>query len=81
MLGTLEADQKVDWKRYIKPLVYAYNCTPHEVSPYEFMFGRKPRLPTDSVFQQATDEVSAAANMPKDEYIQDLQETTSVPER
>ena len=30
MLGTLENEQKTDWKKYINSLVYAYNCT-HKV--------------------------------------------------
>ena len=56
MLGTLEKEQKKDWKKYINSLVFAYNCIPHTsttVSPYELMFGRKPRLPIDSVFEKA----------------------------
>ncbi|KAK3085220.1 hypothetical protein FSP39_000156 [Pinctada imbricata] len=53
MLGTLEEDQKKDWKNYISPLVHAYNCTRHDstgVSPYLLMFGREPRLPIDISF-------------------------------
>lgn len=43
MLGTLEHEQKADWKKYINHLVFAYNCIPHEttrVSPFEIMFGK-----------------------------------------
>lgn len=50
MLGTLEPNQKSDWKRYIGPLVHAYNCTRHEstgFSPFSLMFGRDPHLPVD----------------------------------
>jgi transposase InsO family protein len=56
MLGTLENWQKPDWKKYIDPLVFAYNCTPHEstkVSPFELMFLRKPKLPIDAMFELA----------------------------
>jgi len=74
MLGTLEEDQKRDWKKYVNSLVYAYNCTPHEatrVSPYELMFGRKPNLPIDTMFEKAKDE---STNKSTQEYIEDLQE-------
>ena len=50
MLGTLDPDQKSDWKKYIPSLVHAYNCTRHDstgFSPYELMFNRQPRLPVD----------------------------------
>jgi transposase InsO family protein len=53
MLGTLEQDQKKDWKAHISFLVHAYNCTPHEstnYSPYSLMFGRDPYLPVDIAF-------------------------------
>ena len=50
MLGTLETDQKVDWKTYVAPLVHIYNSTQHDTtgfSPYFLLFGREPRLPID----------------------------------
>ena len=50
MLGTLEDHQKGDWKQFVKPLVYYYNCIPHEttrMSPYELL------LPVDLVFEKA----------------------------
>lgn len=52
MLGTLEQDQKSDWKTHIGSLVHAYNATKHETtgfSPYFLMFGRDPTLPVDLV--------------------------------
>ena len=74
MLGTLEQDQKKDWKKYVNSLVYAYNCTPHEttgVSPYELLFGRKPNLPIDTMFEKSKEE---SGNKSTQEYIQDFQE-------
>lgn len=53
MLGTLEQDQKSDWKTHIGSLVHAYNATKHETtgfSPYFLMFGRDPTLPVVLVF-------------------------------
>ena len=51
MLGTLEDDQKTDWKSYVPPLVHAYNSTRHESTgylPHYLMFGRHPRLAADA---------------------------------
>ena len=54
MLGTLQEDQKKDWKSFVKPLVHAYNATKHEstgFSPFYLMFGRNPRLALDVVMK------------------------------
>lgn len=72
ILGTLEEEQKVDWKKYVHHLVYAYNCTPHEstrVSPFELMFKRKPKLPIDAVFHQANENTYSKTT---DEYNDDI---------
>ena len=53
MLGTLDSNQKKDWKSHVAGLVHAYNCTRQtttEFSPYFLMFGRSPRLPVDIAF-------------------------------
>ena len=71
MLGTLEPDKKPDWKKYFPSSTYAYNCNKHEttkMSPHELMFGRKPRLPIDSMFDTP---VQAVSNTTKD-YIEAL---------
>jgi hypothetical protein len=61
MLGTSETSRKSDWKKHIPILVYAYNSTRHEstkISPFELMLRCKAKLPIDSMFQQATDEIT-----------------------
>ena len=72
MLGTLENDQKSDWKSHIPSLVHAYNCMPQETtghSPYYLMFGREPKLPVDIAFGLDS------GNQPsKTRYIEELQE-------
>lgn len=53
MLGTLKDKEKTYWCDFVKPLTHAYNCTKNDVtgfSPYELMFGRRPRLPVDIAF-------------------------------
>lgn len=69
MIGTLKPDQKQDWKKYLPSLVFAYNSTKHEstkFSSFELMFGRKPKLPIDSMFESAMEEPNNT------EYLQDL---------
>lgn len=73
MLGTLETDQKKNWKHYIAPLVQAYNCIKHEstgFSPYMLFFGREPRLPVDLAFtlDNGTNDKPSYS-----EYVQELQ--------
>lgn len=72
MLGTLEPDKKSDWRKYLPSLTYAYNCTKHEttkISPHELMFGRKPKLPIDSLFDTPVQDNSSKTTK---EYIKDL---------
>ena len=73
MLGTLTSDEKTDWKQYVDWLVHAYNCTPHEttgVTPQQLLFGTKPKLPIDHVFNWSED----AQEKPAQEYVVDIQE-------
>ena len=53
MLGTLNQQQKSEWRKYVKPLTHAYNCTVNETTgftPYFLMFGRHAKLPIDIAF-------------------------------
>ncbi|XP_061593076.1 uncharacterized protein LOC133457765 [Cololabis saira] len=74
MLGTLDNKDKSHWRDYVKPLAHAYNCTKHEVtgfSPYELMFGRKPRLPVDLAFELPVNDQS----MSHSQYVQNLKDS------
>jgi len=72
MLGTLDENQKADWKKYVPALTHAYNCTTSDVtgySPYYLMFGRHPRIPVDIEFGLNKDEQDC---MPYPEYVSAL---------
>ena len=59
MLGTLDSDQKKDWKRHIGAIVHAYNATRHTStghSPFYLMFGRQACLPVDLLFEDPENE-------------------------
>ena len=54
MLGTLNPEQKKDWKSHVPAMVHAYNCSKNAAtgfSPYYLLFGREPRLPVDVEFE------------------------------
>ena len=73
MLGTLDTEEKKDWKQYVAPLVHAYNCIKHEstgFAPYLLLFGREPKLPIDVAFGIAKDDSN---NQAYTEYVTDLQ--------
>ena len=73
MLGTLDTEQKKDWKQYVAPLVHAYNCSKHEskgFTLYLLLFGREPKLPIDVAFGIDKDDSNYQAYT---EYVADLQ--------
>ena len=72
MLGTLREKEKSHWRDYVKPLTHAYNCTKNDVtgfSPYELMFGRRPRLPVDIAFGLP---VQGGASKSHSQYVKNL---------
>ena len=71
MFGTLDPDQKANWKNHIGSLVHAYNCTKHDstgFSPCYLMFGRHPRITVDLALGREHEVVHVAA----DHYIANL---------
>ena len=72
MLGTLPEDKKSVWKKYVAPLVHAYNSTKNDAtgfSPYFLMYGRHPKLPVD-IFLGL--EPRESANRTQGEYAKQL---------
>ena len=72
LLGTLATEQKRDWKRYIGPLVHAYNSMRQDTTgqtSYYLMFGSQPRLPVDIAFglQQDTEKKKSMSS-----YVADM---------
>ena len=54
-------NQKISWSKHVNKMLFAYNCTKHEAiefSPFELLFGRKPKLPLDIIFGDAQTPVS-----------------------
>lgn len=50
----VEQNQK-NWPDYVQALTFAYNASEHSVthmSPFEFVFNRKPRLPIDNLLNR-----------------------------
>ena len=73
MLGTLEADQKKNWKAHVPTLVHAYNSTRHETTghtPHFLMFGRHPRLSIDAFLGIEPD--SSSSRKDHSEYVSNL---------
>ena len=73
MLGTLQLNQKRDWKSFVGPVVHAYNCTRHSstgYAPFFLLFGREPRLPVDLAFGLDINQ----KKQPRSKYVKDLRD-------
>ena len=72
LLGTLQENQKSDWKARVPTLVHAYNATFNDstgFSPYFLMLGRHPRLATDAFLGLNSDSLNSTYQT---EYIRKL---------
>ena len=72
MLGTLEEEQKKNWKNHLASVQYAYNTTVHAstgYAPFYLLFGRHPRLVGDIILDINHDQVY------KSEYISAVRES------
>ena len=55
MLRTMTESQTSNWKNHVNKMTFAYNSTRNDAtgfSPFELLFGRKPRLPIDIIFEK-----------------------------
>ena len=76
MLRTLSSEEKQNWRDHLNKVVHAYNCMRQAAtgySPFDLLFGRSPRLPTDVAFGPQNGEDGVAAIAPED-YAQKWQE-------
>lgn len=75
MLRTLTIEQKQNWKKYVGPMVHAYNSLRQETTghtPYFLMFGRQPRLPVDISFGLDNTKQTNGEKQPMSSYVSDL---------
>jgi hypothetical protein len=78
MLGTLESNQKKDWKSHVAGLVHAHNCTRETTtgfSQYFLMFGRSPRLTVDIAFVLEVE----GKKEPSTKYVEAMKEVMPFP--
>ena len=73
MPGTLESNQKKDWKSHVAGHVHAYICTRQTTTvfpPYFLMFARTPRLPVDIAFDLEVE----GKKEPSTKYVETMKE-------
>ena len=64
ILGTLPKKPKSTWREQVPTLVHAYNCIRNNAtgfSPYNLMFGCKPHLTIDLIFQTNTADIKCSS--------------------
>ena len=69
MLSCYVNEHQNDWDEYLQYLTYAYNTSTHATTnhtPFEVIYGRKPKIPLDLVMENETE---------KNEEIYELAET------
>ena len=74
MLGTLEPDEKMKWKKQVPHLVHAYNCCRQcttGFSPFHLFYGREPRLAIDAEFGV---KLSRKGFLDKGKFVEKLQQ-------
>jgi len=73
---TIEGHQE-SWDAFVPAALFAYRTTPHaimEVSPYQMMFGRNPRLPIDITLNVVTRE-ACDQGMSYEDFVSHITET------
>ncbi|XP_067309059.1 uncharacterized protein [Pseudorasbora parva] len=64
LLRTLPIEKKRAWPQALPQLLFAYNTAAHQstgYSPYELMFGQKPKLPVDALLGRDEESSSVTA--------------------
>jgi transposase InsO family protein len=80
MLKKLMADRPKDWDRYLPFALFAYREIPQEstgYSPFELLYGRNPKGPTELLYHTWTDSCRESQQVPVSQYVQDLREILS----
>ena len=81
LLKKVTAENPKDWDRYLPAVLFAYREVKHEAtgfSPFEMLYGRVPRGPTDVLKELMTNNSNSPPDIPVMDYLTDLRERLSV---